>query len=63
MGRWAAKYVGAARKLGTLIIAAQGSMDPPLMFSVFVVLTLLGVALYKGMEDPERTRLRHRYRE
>ena len=63
VGAVVGEYVGANRGLGALIISAQGSMDTPLMFSVFVVLTLLGVALYKGMEYVERALLRRRYRE
>jgi NitT/TauT family transport system permease protein len=63
VGAVVGEYVGANRGLGALIISAQGSMDTPLMFSVFVVLTLLGVALYKGMEYAERALLRRRYRE
>lgn len=63
VGAVVGEYVGANRGLGALIIAAQGSMDTPLMFSVFVVLTVLGVALYKVMEYTERAVLRERYRE
>lgn len=63
VGAVVGEYVGANKGLGALIIAAQGSMDTPLMFSVFVVLTVLGVALYKAMEYAERAVLRWRYRE
>ncbi|MBU3653412.1 MAG: hypothetical protein FGM44_10060, partial [Limnohabitans sp.] len=34
--------------LGALIIAAQGSMDTPLMFAVLVLITLMGWTTYQG---------------
>lgn len=54
VGAIVGEYVGANRGLGALIIASQGTMDTPLMFAVFVVLTVLGVALYKLVEVAER---------
>ena len=54
VGAVVGEFVGANRGLGALIIAAQGTMDTPLMFSVFVVLTILGVVLYKLVELAER---------
>jgi len=63
VGAIVGEYVGANRGLGALIIASQGTMDTPLMFSVFVVLTVLGYALYKLMERLERICLTWRYAE
>jgi NitT/TauT family transport system permease protein len=63
VGAIVGEYVGANRGLGALIIASQGTMDTPLMFSVFVVLTVLGYALYKLMELLERVCLKWRYEE
>jgi NitT/TauT family transport system permease protein len=61
VGAIVGEYVGANRGLGALIIASQGTMDTPLMFAVFVVLTVLGYALYRGMEGLERLCLRWRF--
>lgn len=46
VGAVVSEYVGANRGLGAVIIAAQGTLDTPLMFAVFVLLTLIGLALY-----------------
>lgn len=63
VGAVVAEYVGANRGLGALIISSQGMMDTPLMFAVFVVLVLLGVALYQVVVLLERVCLARRYRE
>jgi NitT/TauT family transport system permease protein len=54
VGAVVGEYVGANRGLGALIIAAQGSFDTPLMFAVFVYLTVIGIVLYKIMELMEQ---------
>lgn len=46
VGATVSEYVGANRGLGALIIAAQGTLDTAQMFAVFVLLTLIGLALY-----------------
>lgn len=61
VGAIVGEYVGANRGLGALIIATQGNFDTPLMFAVFVVLTAVGVVLYKGMECLEKTFFAWRY--
>ena len=61
VGAIVGEYVGANRGLGALIIATQGNFDTPVMFSVFVVLTVLGTLLYKGMEVLEKTLFAWRY--
>ena len=63
VGAVVAEYVGANRGLGALIISSQGMMDTPLMFAVFVLLILLGVALYEVVVLLERACLARRYRE
>ncbi len=55
VGAVVGEYVGANRGLGALIIAAQGSFDTPLMFAIFVYLTVIGIVLYKIMELLEQT--------
>jgi NitT/TauT family transport system permease protein len=47
VGAVVAEFIGASQGLGALIIAAQGSMDTPLMFAVLVLITLIGLASYQ----------------
>lgn len=54
------EFIGASRGLGALIIAAQGSMDTPLMFAVLVLVSLLGLLLYRLARCLERRLLRSR---
>lgn len=42
------EFIGASRGLGALVIAAQGSMDTPLMFAVLTLVSALGLLLYQG---------------
>jgi len=53
--------VGANRGLGALVIATQGNFDTPLMFAVFVYLTVVGIVLYKAMQLMESTFFSWRY--
>lgn len=54
VGAVVGEFIGAGRGLGALIIAAQGSMDTPLMFAVLVVITVLGWVSYQAMVWVER---------
>ena len=54
VGAVVGEFIGASRGLGALIIAAQGSMDTPLMFAVLTVITVLGLFFYKICEWLER---------
>jgi len=54
VGAVVAEFIGASKGLGALIIAAQGSMDTPLMFAVLVLITVLGLVFYKSAEWLER---------
>ncbi len=63
VGAVVGEFVGANKGLGALIIAAQGTMNTPLMFAVFVILTLLGIALSVLADVAERLVLRWRYGE
>jgi NitT/TauT family transport system permease protein len=47
VGAVVGEFISASQGLGALIIAAQGSMDTPLMFAVLTVITVLGLAFYK----------------
>lgn len=54
VGAVVGEFIGASRGLGALIIAAQGSMDTPLMFAVLTVITVLGLTFYKMCEWLQR---------
>lgn len=57
VGAIVAEFVGADSGLGYLLLVANGNFDVPLAFSVLVVLTLMGVALYGAIELIERLAL------
>lgn len=61
VGAVVGEYVGANKGLGALVIVTQGSFDTPLMFAIFVYLTVIGIALYKLMEMLESTFFSWRY--
>ena len=46
VGAVVGEFVGGSEGLGALIIAAQGSMDTPLMFAVLILITIMGLLLY-----------------
>ena len=48
VGAVVGEFIGGSKGLGALIIAAQGSMDTPLMFAVLVLITVLGILSYSG---------------
>lgn len=58
VGAVVGEFIGASRGLGALIIAAQGSMDTPLMFAVLVLVSLLGLLAYQATLFLERRLLR-----
>ncbi|HEY1231135.1 MAG TPA: ABC transporter permease subunit, partial [Ramlibacter sp.] len=58
VGAVVGEFIGASRGLGALIIAAQGSMDTPLMFAVLVLVSLLGLVAYQATLFLERRLLR-----
>ena len=47
VGAVVGEFIGGSSGLGALIIASQGMMDTPLMFAVLVLITLLGLLLYR----------------
>lgn len=61
VGAVVGEYVGANRGLGALVIVTQGDFDTPLMFAIFVYLTVIGIALYKIMQVLENTFFAWRY--
>ena len=60
VGAIVGEFIGATQGLGALIIAAQGSMDTPLMFAVLINITALGWVSYHLLLRWEQHLLRHR---
>lgn len=58
VGAVVGEFIGASQGLGALIIAAQGSMDTPLMFAVLALITLMGLLLYLSALWLQRRMLR-----
>lgn len=54
VGAVVGEFIGSSKGLGALIIAAQGSMDTPLMFAVLVAITTLGITSYWVVQTLER---------
>ena len=54
VGAVVGEFIGGSKGLGALIMAAQGSMDTPLMFAVLVLITVLGILSYSGVQALER---------
>lgn len=61
VGAVVGEYVGANQGLGALIIASQGNFNTALMFAVVIVITAIGVVLYKLVEVAEAIYLRRAY--
>jgi NitT/TauT family transport system permease protein len=60
VGAVVGEFMGAGKGLGALIIAAQGSMDTPLMFAVLVLITVMGWGAYQAAVGLEAFLLRRR---
>ena len=60
VGAVVGEFMGAGRGLGALIIAAQGSMDTPLMFAVLLLITVMGWGAYQAAVGLEARLLRRR---
>ena len=58
VGAVVGEFIGSSHGLGALIIAAQGSMDTPLMFAVLTVITVFGLAFYQAAQWLEQRLLR-----
>ena len=54
VGAVIAEWVGANEGLGYLLLQANANLDTPLLFSVLVALTVIGLVLYYGVEAVER---------
>lgn len=58
VGAVVGEFIGASEGLGALIIAAQGTMNTPMMFAVLINLTAIGLLLYSFIRLIERTVLK-----
>lgn len=58
VGAVISEFIGANRGLGAVIVAAQGMMDTPLIFSSFITLTMIGIVLYQACQWVEERLLR-----
>jgi len=59
VGAVVGEFIGGRAGLGASIIAAQSVMDSSLMFALFIVITLQGMAFYQAALLIERLLLRH----
>jgi NitT/TauT family transport system permease protein len=60
VGAVVGEFIGGSEGLGALIIASQGMMDTPLMFSVLILITILGTFLYQLVNFIERRLFQYR---
>jgi NitT/TauT family transport system permease protein len=60
VGAVVGEFIGGSEGLGALIIASQGMMDTPLMFSVLILVTILGTLLYQITYFIEQRLLRYK---
>lgn len=60
VGAVVGEFIGGSRGLGASIIAAQGMMDTTLMFALFIIITVMGLAFYQLTVLLERWLLRGR---
>lgn len=58
VGAVVGEFIGGSEGLGALIIASQGMMDTPLMFSALILLTMMGMLLYLCVNLIERVLLK-----
>lgn len=60
VGAVVGEFIGGSEGLGALIIASQGMMDTPLMFSVLILITMIGTFLYQLILFLERRLFQYR---
>ena len=63
VGAVVGEFIGGSVGLGAMIIASQGMMDTPLMFSILILLTLLGTLLYQSIQLIEKKLLKPYFKE
>jgi NitT/TauT family transport system permease protein len=63
VGAVVGEFIGGSEGLGAMIIASQGMMDTPLMFAILILLTILGMLLYKVVNVIEKLLLKPYFKE
>ncbi|MEL7564279.1 MAG: ABC transporter permease [Dehalobacterium sp.] len=58
VGTVVGEFIGGNVGLGAMIIASQSMMDTPLMFSILILLTIMGMLLYQGVSLIEKILLK-----
>jgi len=58
VGTVVGEFIGGNVGLGAMIIASQSMMDTPLMFSILILLTIMGMLLYQGVNLVEKILLK-----
>ena len=58
VGAVVGEFIGGNQGLGAMIIASQSMMDTPLMFSILILLTIMGMLLYQGINLIEKLLLK-----
>ncbi len=58
VGAVVGEFIGGNVGLGAMVIASQSMMDTPLMFSVLILLTIMGSTLYQGVNLIEKILLK-----
>lgn len=61
VGAAVSEFIGANKGLGAVITTGMGMMDTPLMFSAFILLTVMGIVLYKTVDLIESLFLKKYY--
>ncbi|MCT2536749.1 ABC transporter permease [Aquibacillus koreensis] len=61
VGAAVSEFIGANQGLGAVITTAMGMMDTPLMFSAFILLTLIGILFYQMIAIIESSFLKKYY--
>ncbi|MBT2259633.1 ABC transporter permease (plasmid) [Priestia megaterium] len=54
VGAVVGEFIGGSEGLGAVIVASQGMMDTPLMFASLILLTIIGMFLYQGVNVIEK---------
>lgn len=62
VGAVVGEFMGGDVGLGAMIVASQSMMDTPLMFSILILLTIMGMLLYQGVNLIEKILLKPYFR-
>ncbi|MFB6468074.1 ABC transporter permease [Cytobacillus sp. Hz8] len=60
VGAVVGEFIGGSEGLGAMIIASQGMMDTPMMFSILILVTMLGIIIYQFVYLIEKRLFRYK---